>query len=133
MKVHRGAAWVMTVIVLIQFFTAGLMVFPGLLGGKLEQFYGFHALPGFLAILTSLVMLIAGLAGKVGSRTNIATGVLFLLAVAQMFLAHITPRVLGALHVFDALMIAWLTYELNFGRFRATADTRAAAVTVAAD
>jgi hypothetical protein len=50
-----------------------------------------------------------------------------------MFLAHATPRIVGTLHVFNALMLAWLTYEINFGRFRATADTRAAAAVAAAD
>ena len=117
-NVHNKGMWFALIMVITQFATAGLMVFPGLMLNGLDTYYGFHAIPGFLVILSALSMLIVGLIGRVGKVTNTATAALFVLAVAQMFLAH-APRMIAALHVFNALVLFVMTHELARGRFRA--------------
>lgn len=124
-------AWLALALVVIQFITAGLMVFPGILGGAMEQYYGFHALPGLLSVLVGLLMLIVGLIGRVGGRSLGPSTLFFVLAVAQVFLAHIEPRLVGALHTSNALVLLYLSYGLALGRFRAAAPKATAETAVA--
>ncbi len=118
-KTHHALAWIALTLVAVQFVTAGLLVFPGILGDAMEQYYGFHALPGMLAGLAGLLLMIAALAGWVGGSTIGASVVFFLLLVAQGFLARAEPRLIGALHTTNALILLYLSHELARGRFRA--------------
>jgi hypothetical protein len=108
-KILSGLAWLYLAGIALQFFFAGL----GLLGGetmKAHNDFGWAVLH-----LYPILMLIAALAGRVWQ-----TRTLMIMIVALVLLVFIQPilaaegrgEITGALHLPNALLIAYLTLEV---------------------
>jgi hypothetical protein len=73
-----------------------------------DTFAGLHAINGDIIGLTILVMFVLSLASRQPRRTTILTGVLFVLLVIQLVLAHTGIPVVAALHGLNALIMVGL-------------------------
>jgi hypothetical protein len=73
-----------------------------------DTFAGLHAINGDVTGLTILVMFILSLGSRQSRRTTILTGVLFVLLVLQLVLAHISVPAVAALHGLNALILVGL-------------------------
>jgi len=90
-----------------------------------DTFAGLHAINGDITGLTILVMLGLSFGSRYPWRTTILTGVLFVLLVIQLFLAHTGIAVVSAVHGLNALVLLGLAGYLvgnnwAFGRRGAT-------------
>jgi Family of unknown function (DUF6220) len=93
-----------------------------------DTFAGLHAINGDLTGLTILIMLGLSFGSRYPWRTTILTGVLFVLIIIQLFLAHTGIAVVSALHGLNALVLVGLAGYLvgnnwAFGR-RAAVPSR---------
>ena len=73
-----------------------------------DTFAGLHAFNGDLTGLTILVMLGLSFGARFPRRTKIMTGVLFVLLVVQLLLAHTGIALISALHGLNALVLVGL-------------------------
>ena len=101
-----------------------------------DTFAGLHAINGDIAGLTILVMLGLSFGARYRWRTTILTGVLFVLLVIQLVLAHTGIAAVSALHGLNALVLVGLAgYLLGnnwaFGRRAEVASTAREAVSTA--
>ena len=123
MGIFRKAYTVVGVLLMLQFFAQlyfiAVAVFTILLANdnakdvysafkNADTFAGLHAVNGDLIGLTLLVMLGLSFASRYPWRTTISTGLLFVLLVAQLILAHTGIPVLSGLHGLNALILIGL-------------------------
>jgi phosphotransferase system glucose/maltose/N-acetylglucosamine-specific IIC component len=73
-----------------------------------DSFFGLHAINGDLVGINLLIMLALSFASRYPWRTTILTGVLFVLLVIQLVLAHTGIALLSALHGINALILIGL-------------------------
>jgi hypothetical protein len=73
-----------------------------------DPFAGLHAVNGDLIGLTLLIMLGLSFGSRYPWRTTILTGVLFVLLVVQLVLAHVGIPVLSGLHGVNAIILIGL-------------------------
>ena len=73
-----------------------------------DTFAGLHAINGDLTVLTTLIMVGLSFGSRYPWRTTILTGVLFVLLVIQLVLAHTGIAVVSALHGLNALVLVGL-------------------------
>jgi hypothetical protein len=73
-----------------------------------DNFSGLHALNGDLIGLTTLIMVGLSFGSRYPWRTTILTGVLFVLLIVQLLLAHTGLPALSALHGVNALVMVGL-------------------------
>jgi Family of unknown function (DUF6220) len=73
-----------------------------------DSFFGLHAINGDLVGINLLIMLGLSFGSRYPWRTTIMTGVLFLLLVIQLVLAHTGIAVLSGLHGVNALIMVGL-------------------------
>jgi uncharacterized protein DUF6220 len=121
--IFRKAYTVVGVLLMLQFFAQlyfiAVAVFTILLANdnakdvysafkNSDTFAGLHAVNGDLIGLTLLVMLGLSFASRYPWRTTISTGLLFVLLVAQLILAHTGIPVLSGLHGLNALVLIGL-------------------------
>ncbi len=107
-KVFVGLAWLFVLAVAIQFLLAGL----GVLGGESMEP---HRQWGFVVLhLIPILMLIAGIIGRMGRKVLALTVVLLLLVFVQPLFAdaQLDPQWLRSLHVLNALFILALAHHL---------------------
>lgn len=91
--------------VVVQFFLAGLGTFGA-------TSFDSHQVFGLILALLTLILLVLAVVGKV-PRLLIGLAVVLLgLNVLQMFLARIDVDEIAALHVVNALAIAFVAYEI---------------------
>jgi hypothetical protein len=121
--IFRKAYTVVGVLLMLQFFAQlyfiAVAVFTILLANdnakdvysafkNADTFAGLHAVNGDLIGLTLLVMLGLSFGSRYPWRTTISTGLLFVLLVAQLLLAHTGIPVLSGLHGLNALVLIGL-------------------------
>jgi hypothetical protein len=70
-----------------------------------DNFAGLHAANGYLIGINILILLALSFASRYPWRTTIQTGVLFLLLVLQIVLAHLPLPALSGLHGINALIL----------------------------
>jgi hypothetical protein len=73
-----------------------------------DSFAGLHAIGGYLVGVNLLIMLGLAFGSRFPWRTTILTGVLFVLLVVQLLLAHTGIPALSALHGVNALIMVGL-------------------------
>ncbi|MDQ6917865.1 MAG: DUF6220 domain-containing protein [Candidatus Dormibacteraeota bacterium] len=73
-----------------------------------DSFFGLHAINGDLVGINLLIMLGLSFGSRYPWRTTILTGVLFVLLVIQVLLAHTGIAVLSGLHGINALVMVGL-------------------------
>lgn len=73
-----------------------------------DSFFGLHAINGDLVGINLLIMLGLSFGSRYPWRTTVMTGVLFLLLVIQLVLAHTGIAVLSGLHGVNALVMVGL-------------------------
>jgi Family of unknown function (DUF6220) len=73
-----------------------------------ESFFGLHAINGDLVGINLLIMFGLSFGSRYPWRTTIMTGVLFLLLVIQLVLAHTGIAILSGLHGVNALIMVGL-------------------------
>ena len=129
----QGLAWIVFVVVLAQFFLAGIGIFGEEAFG--EGAIGPHAIAGLLLVPTSLVLLfLAGVAAMTGTMPGRRVGLaalLFALLIVQFILGGpaqgISPFV-AALHPVNALILLGVSFTLaRGGRPSKMAEPEAAA------
>jgi len=99
--VHRIAAWLLVAGLFVQLFLAGLGVFES------TRRFETHALFGYTLEVLPLVLLVAGLVGRLGRRTNglaVLAFVLFLLQSVFVGLRTDLPMI-AALHPVNGVVI----------------------------
>jgi hypothetical protein len=101
-----------------------------------DTFAGLHAINGDLTGLTTLIMVGLSFGSRYPWRTTILTGVLFVLIVVQLFLAHTGVAVVSALHGLNALVLVGLAGYLvgsnwAFGRRAAVTSSEREVVSTA--
>jgi hypothetical protein len=90
-----------------------------------DSFAGLHAINGDIIGLTTLVMFILSIAARYPRRTIILTGVLFVLLLVQVVLAHTGIAVISALHGLNALVMIGLGGYLTGRAFRSEPEVAA--------
>jgi hypothetical protein len=73
-----------------------------------DSFFGLHAINGDLVGINLLIMLGLAFGARFPWRTTILTGVLFVLLVIQLVLAHTGIAILSGLHGVNALIMVGL-------------------------
>jgi Family of unknown function (DUF6220) len=101
-----------------------------------DTFAGLHAINGDITGLTALVMVGLSFGSRYPRRTTILTGVLFVLIIIQLVLAHTGIAVVSALHGLNALVLVGLAGYLvgsnwAFGRRAAVASSEREVVSTA--
>jgi hypothetical protein len=91
--------------VVVQFFLAGLYVFGGT---SIET----HRVLGLILALAALILIILALVGRLPRTTVLLTVLLFGLSILQSVLANIDINEVEALHLVNALVIAFVAYAL---------------------
>lgn len=118
-KAYLGVAWLFVAGVAVQFFLAGLGTFGG-------EGIGAHEALGHALTVVSVLLLVLAVAARQGRTAIGGCAVLFLLVFLQsVWVQEFEEEVLGALHVFDALLIFALGHYLAQ---RATRQARGEAV-----
>jgi hypothetical protein len=100
-----GVAVLFLLGVAVQFFLAGLTVFGGT---SIEA----HRVLGFGLMASALLLLILALVGRLPRRTVLLTLLLLGLGVLQSVLTNIDVDEIAALHLVNALVIAFVAYAL---------------------
>ena len=90
-----------------------------------DSFAGLHAINGDIIGLTTLVMFILSIAARYPRRTIILTGLLFVLLLVQVVLAHTGVAVISALHGLNALVMIGLGGYLTGRAFRSEPEVAA--------
>jgi hypothetical protein len=115
-SLHGGLAHLFAVLIVLQFFLAGLGAFTTIHNKKFDDNnFGPHAILGTLMAVIALVILIVALVGRWSPRAMRLSGGLFGLMVLQLVLAGIgsdSAPVVGGLHAANALFITAVTYLL---------------------
>lgn len=115
-SLHGGLAHLFAVLIIIQFFLAGLGAFTTIHNKKFDDNnFGPHAILGTLMVAIALVILVVALVGRWSPRATQLSGGLFGLMVLQLVLAGVgsdSAPVVGGLHAANALLITALTYLL---------------------
>jgi Family of unknown function (DUF6220) len=101
-----------------------------------DTFAGLHAINGDITGLTTLIMLGLSFGSRYPWRTTILTGVLFVLILVQLILAHTGIAVVSALHGLNALVLVGLAGYLvgtnwAFGRRAAVPSSEREVVSTA--
>jgi len=113
---HGGLAHLFAVLVVLQFFLAGLGAFTTIHNKKFsDNNFGPHAILGTLMVLVALVILVAALVGHWSPRATKLSAGLFGLMVLQLVLAGIgsgSAPVVGGLHAANALFVTAVAYLL---------------------
>ncbi len=91
--------------VVVQFFLAGLYIFGG---ASIES----HRVLGFILAAGALLLLILTVVGRLPRRTAVLTVLLLALSVLQSVLVNVDIDEVAALHPVNALIIAFVAYEL---------------------
>jgi hypothetical protein len=113
LKSSRALAWLLVVMTVAQFYTAGMVLF-----GAAPTFKA-HQVVGTLAALVALLMLIAALVGRAGKSVNWHAAGCFALTFVQPVLVFVVrPRApfIAALHPVVGLMIGLLAWRVAKGR-----------------
>jgi hypothetical protein len=92
--------------IVVQFFLAGLGAFGA-------SSYDSHRGLGFVLGIISLVLLVFAIVGRVPRVVSLLTVLLVGLNVLQVLLANIDVEEIAALHPVNALVIAFVAYELT--------------------
>ncbi len=112
-RAHQVVAFLILAASFVQFFLAGLGVFGA------PNYFGMHAMLGMLIGLASLVLLLLSLASWPERTPIIFSALLFVLMIAQTFLAHASVPFIAALHPVNGLLILFMAHELARGRWQA--------------
>jgi uncharacterized membrane protein len=91
--------------VVVQFFLAGLTVFGGT---SIEA----HRVLGFILMAGALGLLVLAVVGRLPRRTTLLTVLILGLSILQSVLANVDVDEVAALHVVNALAIAFVAYAL---------------------
>lgn len=73
-----------------------------------DNFAGLHALNGYLVGINILILIVLSFGSRYPWRTTILTGVLFVLLLIQILLAHTGSGALSGLHGVNALILIGL-------------------------
>jgi phosphatidylglycerophosphate synthase len=118
-SLHSGLAHLFALLIVAQFFLAGLGAFMTIHNKKFDDNnFGPHAILGTLMVVIALVILIVALVGRWSPRATQLSGGLFGLMVLQLVLAGIgsdSAPVVGGLHAANALLITGVAYLLVRG------------------
>jgi hypothetical protein len=98
---HAGIVWLLMIALVVQVFLAGLGAFGGGFGPHLS----FAWLIALLILLLAIASVIASLAGALPWTRTGLTGVLVVLWIIQLFLAHTGVPAISALHALNALVM----------------------------
>ncbi|MEA2403907.1 MAG: hypothetical protein QOE08_554 [Thermoleophilaceae bacterium] len=111
-QAYRWVVFLFVLLVVVQFFLAGLGVFGD--QGKTGSDYDPHRAVGDLLSLLSLILLILAAVGRLGRPLLPMTAGLFGLMIVQNLLAGFgeDTQVVGAFHVLNALLIVGLVFHL---------------------
>jgi len=119
----KGLAWIIFVVVLVQFFFAGIGAFGEEIWG--DSAFNPHRIAGLLLVPTSLLLLIlagvSALTGGVRGRVAGMAALLFVLMIVQVALVIAFYRasdvpILAALHPVNALILLGLSFGIARGR-----------------
>ncbi len=127
----KGLAWIIAVVVLVQFFFAGIGVFGEEVWG--DSAFNPHRIAGLLLVPMSLLLLIlAGISAFTGGvRGGVAgmAALLFVLMIVQAILVIAFSEsvpLIAALHPVNALILLGLSFGLaRSGQFRRSAGETA--------
>lgn len=108
-SLHGGLAHLFALLIVVQFFLAGLGAFTTIHNKKFnDNNFGPHAILGSLMVVIALVILLIALVGRWSSQATKLSAGLFGLMVVQAVLAGIgsdDAPVVGGLHAANALLI----------------------------
>jgi hypothetical protein len=118
--VYRVLAIVTTLVIILQFFLAGLGTFHAIQAGNADDF-SLHEKVGYVISALGLVMLVIAALARLGTRVIVMGGVMFILAgPVQALLAEAGKDhsdVWGALHgLVGALLIGLVSTMIRVGR-----------------
>jgi Family of unknown function (DUF6220) len=115
-SLHGGLAHLFALLIVVQFFLAGLGAFTTTHNKKFnDNNFGPHAILGTLMVLIALVILIVALVGRWSPQATKLSAALFVLMVVQLFLGIIgsgTAPLVGGLHAANALLVTGVAFLL---------------------
>jgi hypothetical protein len=115
-KIHAGLVHLFAALLVVQLFLAGLGAFTTVHNKKFhDNNFGPHGLVGTLLVVVALVIALLAVGGRWSSAATRLSGALFGLMVLQFVLGVAgagSAPVLGGLHVLNAIVIVWVTYQL---------------------
>jgi hypothetical protein len=114
--IYFGLAAIYLVVVVVQFFLAGLGVF-----GATD--FDAHRVVGFILGIGSIVLLLVAVIGRMPRSIALATVLLLGLNVLQIVLVNIDVEEIEALHLVNAVVIVFTAYELMQRSRRHLGDT----------
>lgn len=115
-SLHGGLAHLFALLIVVQFFLAGLGAFTTIHNKKFKDSnFDAHAALGSLMVVIALVILLIALAGRWSPQATKLSGALFGLMIVQFFLGIIgsgTAPVVGGLHAANALLVTGVAFLL---------------------
>jgi Family of unknown function (DUF6220) len=115
-SLHGGLAHLFALLIVVQFFLAGLGAFTTIHNKKFKDSnFDAHAALGSLMVLIALVIVIIALVGRWSPRATKLSAALFGLMILQFFLGIIgsgTAPLVGGLHAANALLVTGTAFLL---------------------
>jgi cytochrome bd-type quinol oxidase subunit 2 len=115
-SLHGGLAHLFAVLIVLQFFLAGLGAFTTIHNKQFKDSnFDAHAALGSLMVVIALVIVIIALVGRWSPRATKLSATLFGLMILQFFLGIIgsgSAPVVGGLHAANALLVTGIAYLL---------------------
>lgn len=115
-SLHGGLAHLFALLIVVQFFLAGLGAFTTIHNKKFnDNNFGPHAILGSLMVVIALAILLIALAGRWSRQATKLSAALFGLMIVQFFLGIIgsgSAPVVGGLHAANALLVTGVAFLL---------------------
>jgi hypothetical protein len=115
-SLHGGLAHLFAVLIVVQFFLAGLGAFTTIHNKKFnDNNFGPHVILGTVLVVLSLLILIVALVGRWSPQATKMSAALFGLMVVQLLLGVVggnTAPWVGGLHAANALLVTGVAYLL---------------------
>ncbi|HEX4214407.1 MAG TPA: DUF6220 domain-containing protein [Candidatus Dormibacteraeota bacterium] len=118
-RVYSVVSVVLTLLILAQFFVAGLGVFtimdasnPTTGSSASDSYWGLHFFNAFAILLVMLVLVGVSFLARKPRRTRLLTALLVLLILLQAVLAFVSIPPISAFHILNALLILGVTAYL---------------------
>jgi FtsH-binding integral membrane protein len=115
-SLHGGLAHLFALLIVVQFFLAGLGAFTTIHNKKFKDSnFDAHAALGSLMVVIALVILIIALVGRWSPRATKLSAALFGLMILQFFLGIIgsgSAPLVGGLHAANALLVTGAAFLL---------------------
>ena len=113
-KILMGLAWIYVLLVILQFFFAGLMILGFDTADEFDDYRSMHEGLGYSALhLTPILFIIAAAVGRVPRNLLILTVVFAVIAFLQpIWVSEFRGEFLGALHVLGAAIILAMAHEI---------------------